>query len=361
MITYYGYRASRLKKMAAAEAPSCSVLPRILQTIKTNDGVLFAHSAIVHREMYLGRDLIANNSSSDHADERGYVPVEWWIMSVTEAENEKRRINEGLTSLIVEGGSVLLRDALKVAEQELMGQFSAHWPLTKLLDIGGPRRAPIYSPGLVRTLSLSQEEQEVPPIPCHVHAGKVVQGHLCGHGKTEAYFFPPLNVPPYNLDPGQVKTRLGIKPDIPKEHVLENLRLFGCHDDLYTCLNMYDIHPWETWHIEEKVVHAPGPWLTFEIQRPQDDFNFLAWQLGSPLPEERLGHTKESLQLRGLESEVALLEEGVDWEANTARDFQAKWWKQCEVNTQFIVTTQYVKFACYTLSGLHMCIAVLLD
>ncbi len=113
-----------------------------------------------------------------------------------------------------------------------------------------------------------------------------IQGHLCGRGKTEAYFFPPLDVPPYNLNLSQVKTRQGLKPDIDKQHVLENLRLFGCNDNLYTCLNVYDIHPWETWHIEEKVVHAPGPWLTFEIQWPQDDFNLLAWQLGSPLLDE---------------------------------------------------------------------------
>lgn len=322
--------------MAAVEEPWFAVRTRILQTIKTNHGVLFAVSAVVHRGMYLGRDVIARNSSSDFADERGYVPVEWWIMSATEAENEKRRENEGLTSLIVEGGTVLLRDALKVVEQELMGQFSARWPLTKVLDIGGPPRAPIYSPGLLKAASQSCVEREVPPIPCHVHAGKVVQGHLCGHGKTEAYFFPPLNVPPYNLSLGQVKTRLGIKPGIDKEHVLENLRLFGCNDDLYSCLNVYDIHPWETWHIEEKVVHAPGPWLTFEIQRPQDDFNFLAWQLGSPLSEERLDHMKESFQLRGLQSEATLLEEGIDWEVNTARDFQDKWCKQCEVNTTIL-------------------------
>lgn len=328
-----------------ASEESCAVRTRVLQAIKKNDGVLFAVSAVVYREMYLGRDVIAKNSSRDYADERGYVPVEWWIMSMTEAENEKRKMNEGLTSLIVEGGEVLLRDAMKVAEQELMGQFSAHWPLTKVLDIGGPPRAPIYSPGLKRDSHLSQKEQEVPPIPCHVHAGKVVQGHLCGHGKTEAYFFPPLDVPPYNLNLGQVKTRLGLKPDIDKQHVLENLQLFGCNDDLYTCLNVYDIHPWETWHIEEKVVHAPGPWLTFEIQRPQDDFNLLAWQLGSPLLDERLVRARESLQLRGLGSEVTLLEEGIDWEINTAVDFQDKWCKQCEVSahTYIVTSPQYVR------------------
>ena len=40
-----------------------------------------------------------------------------------------------------------------------------------------------------------------------------------GHGKTEAYFFPPLDVPPYNLQLGPVRTRLGLKPGVSKEKV----------------------------------------------------------------------------------------------------------------------------------------------
>ena len=40
-----------------------------------------------------------------------------------------------------------------------------------------------------------------------------------GHGKTEAYFFPPLNVPPYNLDLDAIKTRLGLRPGTTKEQV----------------------------------------------------------------------------------------------------------------------------------------------
>ena len=40
-----------------------------------------------------------------------------------------------------------------------------------------------------------------------------------GHGKTEAYFFPPLDVPPYNLELDSVKTRLGLKQGTTKEQV----------------------------------------------------------------------------------------------------------------------------------------------
>ena len=62
-------------------------------------------------------------------------------------------------------------------------------------------------------------EEEVPPIPCHVHSGDVLGGRCVGHGKTEAYFFPPLNVPPYNLELDTVKTRLGLRPGTTREQV----------------------------------------------------------------------------------------------------------------------------------------------
>lgn len=62
-------------------------------------------------------------------------------------------------------------------------------------------------------------EAEAPPIPCHVHAGEVSGGRCVGHGKTEAYFFPPLDIPPYNLQLGRVKTRLGLRPGVTQEQV----------------------------------------------------------------------------------------------------------------------------------------------
>ena len=57
-----------------------------------------------------------------------------------------------------------------------------------------------------------------------MHAGEVEGGHCVGHGKTEAYFFPPLDVPPYNLTLGSssgssVKTRLGLRPDVERKQV----------------------------------------------------------------------------------------------------------------------------------------------
>lgn len=127
--------------------------------------MVFVRPAIVYRSMYAGRGIIAPNweFSSEMTDCRGYLPVEWWIMSHTEAKNPIPQQNEGVhisirhsrdrsllagvTSLLIRGRPVLLTDALKWAESELMGSFAQLWPLTKMLDIGGVSRTPIVSAG----------------------------------------------------------------------------------------------------------------------------------------------------------------------------------------------------------------------
>ena len=40
--------------------------------------------------------------------------------------------------------------------------------------------------------------------------------------------------------------------------VLSALGQFGETDNLYPLLNEYQIKPWETWTINQKVIHAPG-------------------------------------------------------------------------------------------------------
>lgn len=64
---------------------SSGVADSIRDNLKTQGGVLFAKQCIVHRVTYSGRDIIAPNSAftDDKVDERGYVPVERWILSKT--------------------------------------------------------------------------------------------------------------------------------------------------------------------------------------------------------------------------------------------------------------------------------------
>lgn len=51
----------------------------------------------------------------------------------------------GITSLLINGRPVPLTSALMAAEDALMGDYAASWPLTKVLDIGGSEKSPNYT------------------------------------------------------------------------------------------------------------------------------------------------------------------------------------------------------------------------
>lgn len=67
------------------------------KVILSQKGVIFACPAQVYRAMYSGRGIIAPNTdfSPELVDSRGYLPVEWWIMSKTQAKNSVPVENEG--------------------------------------------------------------------------------------------------------------------------------------------------------------------------------------------------------------------------------------------------------------------------
>ncbi|MBI4163089.1 MAG: hypothetical protein HY513_05380 [Candidatus Aenigmarchaeota archaeon] len=289
---------------------------KILETFKTQKGIIFAESALVFRETYTGRDIIAKNSRFEegYADVRGYVPVEWWVMSVTSAKNELVKDGEGLTKLkLIDKSLVTLKDALKVAEQELMGSSAKRWPLTKLLDIGGEPKQTSFL------------KKEVPPIPPHLHAGEIVDGKVVPPGKREAYFFPPLDIEPYNKKMEKVITRLGIKTNISAEEFKGKLKNFGKDDSMYEIFQEHVVAPYEGWTIFEGILHAPGPWLTFEIQFPQDDFNLAAWRLGERIHDENERKEKySSLVLKGLKGEEDFSDSLVDWSKTQIEDFKEK-------------------------------------
>jgi len=150
-------------------------------------------------------------------------------------------------------------------------------------------------------------------------------------GKLEAYFFPPLNVPPYNKDFGKVITRLGFKPHATKQQVLDAIGEFGKSDAMYELLNVYEIKSHDGWIIRPGVIHAPGPWITFEIQRPQDDGNLFAWQLGKRLSPDVCPHCFNENALKGLKDPQSLIEEALDWDNTTDARFKEKFYCPAKV------------------------------
>ncbi len=281
--------------------------------VQRQGGIVFANPAIVCRNSYSGRGLFAA-APLPVRDRSGYAPVEWWVLSTTQAENPDYEPGEGITRLILGDAATLpLTEALGAAGQCLFGSFLDRWPLTKILDIGGAEVIPDFT-----------DRPEVPPIPPHVHAGIIRDGKAQPPGKHEAYFFPPVGLPPYNLEIRSAKTRLGLKPGTRRDDFIDALSQFGRGDALYDLLNEYPVCPFEGWTIPPRIVHSPGPWPTLELQTPQDDFNLAAWQLAKRLEGDDLKQSFESLVLRGLDSPKRYLEELVDWETSTAADFQER-------------------------------------
>jgi pantothenate kinase len=286
-------------------------------------GVLRLRDTLVCRGSYCGRDLLGANSSPDAkgADERGYLPVERWVASTTEAENPlplASGAREGVSSVSVDEGDALPLDALADA---VLGEWRARWPLVKILDIGGAPQRPRLDGGD------DKAAPEVPPIPVHVHRGVLVDGRVLGPGKDEAYFFPPLAHAPFSQrEPAMPPvTRLGLRPDATRAAVLAALERFGADDSMYALLNAFPARQGEGWMVPAGVVHAPGPRLTLEMQRPQDDYNLLAWKLGCRLCGQELDTARAQHMLKGFASVAELLDRMVDWERSASPRFESEW------------------------------------
>ena len=306
----------------------------ILETIEKQKGLLFAQPSIVYRGNYLGRNLIApNDSFTNHADERGYVPVERWILSSTPAQNNITKQNEGISFFTYKNDSLKISfpELLSLLSIELFGEKTINWPLIKLLDIGGEPVTPLFT-------QKKTAKQERPPIPLHVHAGdynpKNSQSPCCSadsKGKLEAYFYPPLSVPPYNIkESSKLYSRYGLKPGTTEQQVVDAVKHFAQNDDGYKLAHKYELKEYEGWIIRPMILHSPGPYPTIELQFPQDDFNLLSWQLGSQIKEEdKLKSAIEDFCKRGYKTEEELVQNVVDLSANVKNkeQFKEQYWR----------------------------------
>jgi D-beta-D-heptose 7-phosphate kinase/D-beta-D-heptose 1-phosphate adenosyltransferase len=309
--------------------PNSELSQAVRKALESSGGVLLAQRSMVHREMYNGRNVLAPNSGPGNADHRGYVPVERWIMSKTLAENPVEVKGEGVSVLLTPSGEVRLDEACadKSLEFMLFGPYSKHWPLTKVLDIGGELWQPSFAP---------DGALEVPPIPAHVHPGYTKNGVCCmKEGKLEAYFFPPVDETTVYAgkvaEADKVITRLGLKPEVSKDQVRKALDRFGYDDSLYGLMKVYPIKPNTSWTIQPGMIHAPGPWPTFEIQRAQDDAHILAWKLGQPIKGDKL-LTKiwANNFKKELKDSDDVFDQTIHFEGSRDPKFEEKWFRPCD-------------------------------
>jgi len=217
---------------------------------------------------------------------------ERWFASTTEAMNDNRAPDEGLSYVRFEGKRFLLRDAVATAGARLVGKaiFDRY------------RRWPVYSKFF----------DNMGPIPHHMHQDHEHAALTGQEGKPESYYFPPqLN----NVDNNFAYTFMGLNPGTTKAQLRRCLEDWSKGDNGILYLSRaYRLQRGTGWSIPAGVLHAPGSLLTYEPQWGSDVFGmFQSIVEGRVVPWDLL--VKDVPPDR--KNDLDYIIDQLDWEKNT--------------------------------------------
>ena len=222
---------------------------------------------------------------------------ERWFASTTEAANEGRVPDEGLSYITVEGQKFQLRDAVAEAGDRIIGKalFSKY------------KRWPVYSKFF----------DNMGPIPHHMHQS-FEHAKLTGQeGKPESYYFPPqLN----NVDNNFAYTFMGLEPGTTKDDVRRCLENWSKGDNgILDLSRAYRLKRGTGWLIPPGVLHAPGSLCTYEPQWGSDVFGmFQSLVEGREVPWSLLVKDVPKEKHQDLDFIISQL----DWEKNVDTHFK---------------------------------------
>lgn len=235
------------------------------------------------------RDWYALGTHRGGIDER-------WFGSTTEAMNENRQPDEGLSYVLFEGKRFLLRDAVEAAGARIVGKT--------MFDKYG--KWPVYSKFF----------DNMGPIPHHMHQ-KPEHAKLTGQeGKPEAYYFPPqLN----NVDNNFAYTFMGLEPGTTKSQIRKCLENWDKGDNgILDLTRAYRLKRSSGWLIPAGVLHAPGSLCTYEPQWGSDVFGmFQNLVEGREVPWSLLVKDVPEDKHHDLDFIISML----DWERNVDTHF----------------------------------------
>ena len=223
---------------------------------------------------------------------------ERWFGSTTEAANDNRNWDEGLSYCVTPNGEQF---QLKEAVDELKGEIigDAIW------DKYG--KWPVYSKFF----------DNMGPIPHHMHQN-AEQAKLVGQeGKPESYYFPPQLNPTGNNFP---YTFMGLEPGTTKEQAVQCLADWNKGDNgILDLSKAYRLKPGTGWLIPPCVLHAPGSLLTYEPQWGSDVFGMYQNLVeGREVPRALL--TKDFPEEFHDDNEYLI--DALDWEKNVDPNFK---------------------------------------
>jgi hypothetical protein len=216
---------------------------------------------------------------------------ERWFASTTEAANDGRAHDEGLSYCAFEGERFLLRDAVAEAGDRLIG--------AKMF--GQYSRWPVYSKFF----------DNMGPIPFHMHQSAAHAALTGQQGKPESYYFPPqLNAAENHFD----YTFFGLEPGTTKDDMRKCLKNWSKGDNgILDYSKAYRLKPGTGWMVPAGVLHAPGSMCTYEPQWGSDVFGmFQSLVEGREVPWALLVKDVPADK----KQDIDFIIEQLDWEKN---------------------------------------------
>jgi hypothetical protein len=229
-------------------------------------------------------DTYAYGANRGGIDER-------WFASTTEAANEGRVPDEGLSYVVAGKERFTLRQAVADCGALLVG--STIWKRYS--------KWPVYSKFF----------DNMGPIPHHMHQNEK-QAKLVGQeGKPESYYFPPQH---NNVGNNFPYTFFGLEPGTTKAQVRKCLEDWNRGDNgILELSKAYRLKPGTGWLVGPCVLHAPGSFCTYEPQWGSDVFGmYQSLVEGRYVPWSLLVKDMPKAKHKDLDFIV----EQLDWEAN---------------------------------------------
>src|SRR5215468_5121527 len=188
-------------------------------------------------------DTYAYGANRGGIDER-------WFASTTEAANEGRVPDEGLSYCVVGKQRFTLRQAVADCGATIVGK--AIWK-----KYG---RWPVYSKFF----------DNMGPIPLHMHQNGKQAKLVDQEGKPESYYFPPQH---NNIGNNFPYTFFGLEPGTTRAQVRRCLENWNKGDNgILDLSKAYRLKPASGWLVPPCILHAPGSLCTYEPQWGSDVF-----------------------------------------------------------------------------------------
>ncbi|HEX4144138.1 MAG TPA: hypothetical protein VHY91_11450 [Pirellulales bacterium] len=222
---------------------------------------------------------------------------ERWFSSTTEAANENRNADEGLSYVVADKKKFLLLDAVAEAGPRMIGK--------KMWD--QYKRWPVYSKFF----------DNMGPIPHHMHQSQKSAALTGQQGKPESYYFPPQY---NNVDNNFAYTFMGLEPGTTKAQLRKCLENWHKGDNgILDLSRAYRLKRGTGWLIPPGVLHAPGSLCTYEPQWGSDVFGmFQSLVEGREVPWSLLVKDVPKEKSKDLDFII----EQLDWEKNIDTHFK---------------------------------------